>query len=347
MSGRSPVDDLPFAWGGPAGKAQFRTCPQDFRVDELMDLPEHPGGAHWWLQLEKTGMNTKQVAQLLCSLGSARIRQVGYAGLKDRHAVTRQWFSLPIETLAPENLKAQMPDELRLLDVRRCRKAIRRGGFKANCFVIRLREFSGNTDQLKRRIDAAKSGVPNYFGPQRFGNGGQNLKRGRALLSGSLGRVPRHERGLYLSALRSHLFNRVLAARVKQGNWNRLLPGEAINLAGSRSCFTADARSSHAELAERLAGFDIHPSGPLVGVGSPLNSGDSLLLEQNALAPETDLADGLRELGMRAERRPLRLVPEGLEVVLDGADVNLRFELVPGGFATCVLRELVILDARS
>lgn len=341
-SQQNPTDKLPFAWGEPVSRAGFRAVPDDFIVDEIIEVPEHAGGAHWWLQLRKRALNTKDVARMLTTLGSARIRQVGYAGLKDRHAVTSQWFSLPIETIDPGDLGERLPDGVELLDVRRARHAVRRGGLKANRFGIRLRDVQGDRTAIKKRMTQLALGVPNYFGEQRFGINGGNLDRARALFEGTLGRTPRFERGMYLSAARSELFNRVLAERVSQASWNALLDGEAVILDGSRSWFPMP--DPPMRMAERLAEFDIHPSGPLHGTGESASSGACLALEQRVLAGEPTLTAGLEEWRMRAERRALRLVPRALHHEWQDQDLLLRFDLPSGAFATVVLRELAALE---
>jgi len=342
-SERDPVRHLPRAHGPALGHARFRATPEDFQVDERIEIPEHAGGAHWWLRLRKRDMNTKDVARLLTTLGSARIRQVSYAGLKDRRAVTSQWFSLPIEHLDPETLGERLPAAVQLLDWRRARHAIRRGGLKGNRFRIRLRDCALPEQALRARIDAISTGVPNYFGAQRFGIEGGNLRRARAMFDGTLGRTPRFERGLYLSAARAQLFNAVLARRVSKGSWNRLIDGEAVILDGSRSCFPLPAPDTGqaAELPERLARFDIHPSGPLHGIGDTAVGGACAELEQEVLAANDALASGLEALRLRAERRSLRLRPLQLSCYQDAQDLLLSFELPPGTFATMVLRELV------
>ncbi|KAA9134072.1 tRNA pseudouridine(13) synthase TruD [Marinihelvus fidelis] len=351
-SAPSPGDDLPRALGASAATARFRSEPGDFRVDEQIDVPEHATGAHWWLRITKTGMNTKDVVRLLAEMGSAKPRQVGYAGLKDRHAVTTQWLSLPLEHVDPESLAERLPAGLELLDWKRARHAIRRGGLRGNRFRIHLRHVDGDRDELSARLGRIKSGVPNYFGDQRFGHSGQNLARARRLFAGELTRVPRFERGLYLSAARSWLFNLVLAERVRRGDWNRLLPGEAVMLDGSRSRFrldrdTLDDAQALAELQGRLDRFDIHPSGPLPGLGEPAAGDECLALENEVLAREPELLAGLEDWRLKAERRALRVVPGELEwdweASGDAVNLVLSFSLPPGAFATTVLRELMVL----
>lgn len=344
-AGNSPLEALPRAFGPPPAQARFRVLSADFRVEERIDIPEHPTGAHWWLQLTKTGLNTRDAVRALADLGSARARQIGYAGLKDRNAVTTQWFSLPIEHLDPESVADRMPEGLELHRWVRARHAIRRGGLRANAFTLVLRGVNGDRGAIDERIAAMASGVPNYFGEQRFGIGGANLDRARALFAGTLGKTPRFERGLYLSAARSWLFNRVLAERVNEGNWRSLLEGEAVVLDGSRSWFSLNDPPE--TLASRLAEFDIHPSGPLHGAGEPAVCGACAALEARVLAQEPMLAEGLVALGMRAERRALRLVPRELSHAWDGEALELRFALPSGTFATSVLRELAVLEDAS
>ncbi len=342
-SGRTlPTDTLPFAWGEPVIMAAFRVAAEDFIVEERLKVPAHAGGAHWWLHLRKRDWNTKDVARLLTTLGTGRIRQVGYAGLKDRHAVTSQWFSLPIETIDPEKIKDALPDGLELLEVLRARHAVRRGGLKANRFTIRLRDVQGDPLTVEKRLGQIRQGVPNYFGEQRFGINGGNLDRARKLFDGSLGNPPRFERGMYLSAARSQLFNLVLGTRVSDGSWNRLIGGEAVILDGSRSWFPLP--EPPVNMDERLAALDIHPSGPLHGIGESAASGACAALEHAILAGEPLLTAGLEERLMRAERRALRLVPRALRHEWQDQDLVLRFDLPSGAFATVVLRELAYLQ---
>ncbi len=335
------VADLPRASGPVTCQARFRSDAADFLVDERVDVPEHPTGAHWWLRITKTGLNTKDVVKALTEVSSARARRIGYAGLKDRHAVTTQWFSVPLENLDPESIVDRLPEGMVLEEWRRARHAVRRGGLRANRFRIRLRQVTGERSALSRRLEGLAGGVPNYFGEQRFGRRGENLVRARRLFDGTLGPVPRFERGLYLSAARSWLFNLVLAERVRRGNWNRLLEGEAVMLDGSRSWFRL--QDPPEALSGRLDAFDIHPSGPLVGLGEHATDGACAALEETVLATEPDLVAGLEDWRLRAERRSLRLVPRELGWSWSGEDLDLRFELPAGAFATAVLQELVEL----
>jgi tRNA pseudouridine13 synthase len=186
-----------------------------------------------------------------------------------------------------------------------------------------------------------RQGVPNYFGEQRFGRGGSNLAAAARIFEGSAGRLSRHQRGLALSAARAFLFNRVLAQRVVAGNWNRLLPGEAVQLAGSHSFFVAETLA--ADLERRLHEQDIHPTGPLAGKGDSPVTGLCRQQEVDCLMPFGDWSRGLAAAGLRQERRALRVTPEDMTWSWPAADeLRLQFSLPAGSYATAVLRELVL-----
>ena len=265
---------------------------------------------------------------------------IGYAGLKDRHAVTRQRVSVWIPKKIAPDIATLQSDELKVLAHAWHSRKLPRGALAGNRFVLTLREVEGDAAAIEARLQAiAARGVPNYFGEQRFGRGGRNLDKALAMFAGR--RVPREERTHLLSAARSELFNRALAARVEAGNWNAALEGEVWMLDGSRSVFGPEAFGD--ELKTRREAFDIHPTGPLWGEGELRSSDQARELELAAMQGDTAtrLRDGLERAGLKQERRALRLRPESLEWRwLDDAALELRFALPPGCYATTVLREL-------
>ena len=208
--------------------------------------------------------------------------------------------------------------------------------------AMRLRDLSGDTDTLQSRLQQVTArGVPNYFGEQRFGRGGSNLVTAARLFDGSAGRLSRHQRGLALSAARAFLFNRVLGRRVAAGNWDRLLPGEAVQLAGSHSFFVAETLD--AELGRRLQNHDIHPTGPMSGKGEPAACGECRQLEDDCLQPFADWVVGLAAAGLKQERRALRVIPANLTWSWpEENELLLEFSLPAGSYATSVLRELLL-----
>jgi tRNA pseudouridine13 synthase len=335
------ITGLARAHGGPSAAGRVRALPEDFQVTELPLVEPSGEGEHAWLLVRKRGENTATVAERIAGIAGVRQRDVGYAGLKDRHAVTQQWFSVYLPGRGRQDWRALDTDNITLLQHTRHNRKLRRGALLGNAFRLRVRELSGDIDPLQSQLQqVAAEGVPNYFGEQRFGRGGSNLAAAGRLFSGTGRRLSRHQRGLVLSAARAFLFNQVLGRRVADGSWNRLLPGEAVQLAGSRSFFIAG--TIDAQLERRVQDGDVHPSGPLCGRGEPPVTGACRQLEDDCLAPFDDWVRSLGAAGMQQERRALRVVPRDITWSWPAGDeLLLEFMLPAGSFATAVLRELV------
>jgi len=333
--------EFPAAHGPPPLAGRIRVEPEDFFVEEELGFDPDGSGNHVLLQVEKRGANTGWVAAELARAAGVAPRDVGVSGQKDRRAVTRQSYSLPWPAAEPIEACLSFAGEgYRVLAVQRHGRKLRPGSHRANRFVVRVREAAGDRGAIEDRLRLiGADGVPNYFGPQRYGRGGDNLARARAWAAGGEPPRDRLQRGFALSVARSELFNLVLAERVRRGDWNRLLPGEAIILDGRRSFFRADAID--AALRERCAASDLHPSGPLWGRGSPEVGGEVLALEQAVAAGEPALRALLEAQGMDQERRSLRLPVRSLGWSLEGDSVVLSFELPRGTFATSVLHEVL------
>jgi tRNA pseudouridine13 synthase len=334
--------DPPRAWGTPPLSGRLRVTPEDFRVEERLGFEPDGGAAHLLLSVEKREANTLYVARALARLGGLRAADVGFAGLKDRRAVAVQWFSVPARR-PPADWLACAGEGFRVLEARPHSRKLRRGALAGNRFRIVLRDLAGDVAALGRRLgQIASGGVPNYFGPQRFGRHGANLAGVADWLAGGALPRDRAQRSFVISAARSLAFNQVLAARVADGSWNRLLPGEVVNLAGCGSVFAA-AEVDEA-LAARCADLDVHPTGPLPGRDGVAPSGPAGRAEASAIATCGALVDALAAAGVDAARRPLRVAIESLDWTLDDAGLELRFGLQRGSFATAVLRELAAID---
>ena len=340
--------DQPRAHGAPVLAARMRATPDDFFVEEIAGFEASGAGEHLLLTVEKRGMNTAFAAKRIAAWAGVEESAIGYAGLKDRHAVTRQRFSVWLPKKVAPDIEALQSADLRVLDHAWHARKLPRGALAGNRFVLVLREVDGARDAIAARLAAiAARGVPNHFGEQRFGRGGGNVQQAVAMFAGR--RVRREERGMLLSAARSELFNRVLDARVAVGTWDTALEGEVWMLDGSRSVFGPEPLSE--ALQARLAAFDIHPTGPLWGAGELRSTDAAREVELEALQGDTAmrLRTGLERAGLSQERRALRLRPEGLawEWRDDGA-LALRFGLPPGCYATTVLGELGdVVDAAA
>jgi len=333
-------DDLPYAHGGPVASGRLRACPEDFRVDEILSFEPHGEGEHVLVRARKTGANTEWVARQIASHAGVPSTAVGYAGLKDRHAVTSQWFSVHTGLGRDPDWRGFDVEGVEVLETCRHRRKLRRGALRGNRFRIRVSNLTCDFEALSERLTQVRCrGVPNYFGAQRFGNGEGNLFAAHALFTGQAKRAKRHLRGLWLSAARSQLFNEVLAQRVELRSWDRPVSGERMQLDGSHASFLAEATDD--ELVERCRTFDIHPSGPLWGAGENLCRGEAAALERHVVEALPIWAAGLAAAGLRQERRPLRLPVTAMESQTAGDTLEIRFELPAGAYATAVLRELV------
>lgn len=340
------MNTLPRAHGPAVLAARMRSTPEDFLVEEIDGFEASGSGEHLLLTVEKRGMNTAFAAAAIAKWAGIAEVGVGYAGLKDRHAVTRQRFSVHLPGREAPDVALLETPALRVLRCQRHNRKLPRGALAGNRFDLVLRDVEGDRPAIEARLAAvAAHGVPNYFGEQRFGRGGDNVANARAMFAGR--RMGREQRSLLLSAARSELFNRVLARRVDDGQWDRGLDGEVWMLDGSRSVFGPEPLSAH--LQARAAAFDIHPTAPLWGRGGLRSAAEALALEISALAGEdaAGLRDGLERAGLRQERRATRLRPANLAWAWTGdRTLGLRFELPPGCYATAVLDQFGTVSDR-
>jgi tRNA pseudouridine13 synthase len=332
----------PRAHGAPLAKVEFRAEPEDFRVEEQLSFTPGGVGPHWLLKVEKRASNTRWVAAEIARVAGLPPAEVGYAGLKDRHAIAVQWFSVPARGRSEEFWRGVHTDEFRVLEVHANLRKLKRGALAGNRFRIRLRKVAWPREDLEAKLAALRAhGVPNYFGPQRFGRSGFNLDRVADWLESGVPPPGRAERGFALSAARSLLFNAVLARRVESASWSSLQPGDLASLDGSGSHFRVAAVDD--ELLRRIEAFDIHPSGPLWGRGTPQTEGRAQQIELDVVHEFGAVAELIAGEGLEQERRPLRCAVRELRVEADAGTLTLCFSLGRGQFATAVLREITDL----
>lgn len=328
--------DWPVAGGERAGRARLKAQPEDFRVDEILPLPANGEGEHLCLYLEKCGDNTDYLARQLAGMIGCRPMDVGFCGLKDRHAVTRQWFSLyrPGMEADDEALSRQVSEEWPVLEKTRLPRKLRRGDHQGNQFRIRLRHVRGDVSLIESGLERlAVTGCPNYFGAQRFGHRGGNLDQAVRLDPSRIGaghprsrRRGRHGSGsrntknvLYFSAARSFLFNEVLARRVADASWQRTMEGEPSDSG--------------------------EPTGPMWGDGGTMATGEQERLEREVVSHWPSLLRVFADTRMKPERRPLVCQPRGLEWWWESeTELVVAFTLPPGQYATTVLGDLFELE---
>ncbi|MDH5711383.1 MAG: tRNA pseudouridine(13) synthase TruD [Gammaproteobacteria bacterium] len=333
--------------------ADFKQNPEDFIVDEQLPFELSGEGEHAWLHIQKRDCNTDWVAKALAKIAGVRARCVGYAGLKDRHGLTSQWFSVHLPGLPDPDWSQieSVPGEegnIKLLEAKRHGRKLRRGALKENRFSIRLYHLRGRDDlpgHIEQRCQLiAERGVPNYFGGQRFGHGMANLTAAAYMFSHEDLRLPRNKKSIYLSAARSWIFNRVLSQRVAQGSWDKKIPGDVFMLEGKTACFWDDGS---ADLEERIQNREIHPTALLWGEGELRTKLDAAVMEQAIVDENPIYKEGLCRFRVEQMRRSLRVIPGNMLWQLQGDELIISFDLPAGCYATMVLRELVDLHEAS
>ena len=359
------LDTLAFASGRPVLAATLKQEFTDFRVDEQLSFKFTEKGEHAYLWVEKVDRSTVDVAKKLGEVTGVHGSDIGYSGMKDRRAQTRQWFSIKLPAGREAELAACESDSLRIVETHRNSRKLKIGSHRANHFRVLLRDCEGSRDEFEQRLAKINSlGVPNYFGSQRFGRDLSNLKQVQAWMSAELDGAPasmpkqRFKRSMLFSAARSYLFNQLLSRRLELGNWNAYVPGDVLNLDGTGRSFALKEQDEwDAILQQRLEDFDIHITGPLPGeIDSKdkyVSYGKAADIEDAVCKEFNTLLVGLRHFGLQAARRPLRFRPIDLtwewrqsEQADGSSDLLLDFSLGKGAYATSLLRELCVTRER-
>ncbi len=332
---------LLFLNGKPESSGQIRSTMADFKVFEELPFSPVGEGEHLLIHLEKSGQNTLFVAQQLAKYFGIKEALVSYAGLKDRFAITQQWFGVHLPGKTQYDLSDLAIEGVTVLSYARHNKKLKVGALKANRFELILRHVT-EIEALKMRWQRIVSyGVPNYFGEQRFGIDGGNIDKALALFAG--GKVKdKKKRGIYLSAARSYLFNQIVSQRIAQQQFYQLTSGDVCMLSGTQSVFKIDEIDD--TLLARLAEKDIDITAPLWGAGELKTSKTIQAFEQQIADDFPQIRDGLARFGLKQERRRIRLcVTEARFEALTEEDncIKVTFTLPTGCFATTILRELL------
>lgn len=331
----------PRLYASPLGTARFKSQLADFQVEEVLGFEPSGEGEHCFAWIEKVDRNSNDVATEIAQQLGIRKRLVTHCGLKDRAAITRQWFSIHLPGIASPSPEQISGNGYRVLAMTRHQRKLRRGGHRANRFVIRLRDCQLNAASVASRLRMIQErGVPNYFGPQRFGHDGNNVVLATGMLSGKVEVRDRMLRGILISAARSCIFNACVAKRVADGTWDTQLDGDVFGFADNHSLVLPG--NLRGDEASRIAAGTLEITAPLWGNGELHSVSVVREMEQRIADHYHELVEGLETLNLQQERRVIRLRPSESELQWQSdSDLVLRFELPTGTYATTMLRELV------
>ena len=312
----------------------------DFVVKEQLGYDMSGDGEFVAVKVRKTDCNTLFVGEQLAKFAGISARNMSYAGLKDRKAVTEQWFSLQMPGQPTPDFSQFSLEGVEILDVTRHQRKIRIGSLQGNHFEILLRNAE-ETDELKERLDfLAKNGFPNYFTEQRFGRDGNNLTQALRWANGEIKVKDRNKRSFYLSAARSEIFNLIVSKRLELNLAQQILVGDVLQLNGSHSWFVVDESEDLAQLQQRLAQQDVLLTAPLIGEEekSAVNFENEIFSQHQALFAL------MRQERMKAARRPILMQPQQFQWQFEPNGLRLQFALPSGSYATALIRELVNVE---
>jgi tRNA pseudouridine13 synthase len=318
--------------------------PEDFRVDEIPAYEPSGAGEHLYVHFEKTSLDTRDAVRRIAEALGADPRDAGYAGLKDRHAITTQWASFHRGDAT--KLEGVTLEGVRVLEAKLHGNKLRTGHLRGNRFVLRLRGADPEAlGEARAAIETlARVGVPNYYGEQRFGRDRGNGPRARAWLVEG-GRPPRDsfERKLLVSVLQSELFNAMCAERVREGTLGAVIEGDLCRKEETGGLFVA---SDVAVENERAARFEISATGPMFGAKMRWPEGEAKRREEATLAAAGLDLEALARFAKYGEgtRRPYRVKLGAPSVEADAEGLVIAFELPAGAYATVVMRELTRED---
>ena len=357
-----------YLYGKPKSCGKLRSKMADFKVFEQLPFQPCGEGEHLFIHIRKTGANTVFVARQLAKYFTVKESLVSYAGLKDRFAVTEQWFGVHVPGKQVYDLSELVIEGVEVLSYARHNKKLRIGALTGNRFELTLRQVTDVEALEQRWQEIAQHGVPNYFGEQRFGINGGNIDKARALFSGTKVK-DKKKRGIYLSAARSFIFNSIVNQRIEEQRFNQIIDGDVCMLAGTQSVFAVD--SVDEILTKRYLDKDIDITAPMWGAGELMTNGDAQIIEQQVADANQDFSEGLPRFGLKQERRRIRLCISETSIDIEESDikiniavkelntiadtntgiktgtnaetstVKLSFFLPAGCYATTVLRELI------
>lgn len=334
------LSSLAYLCGKPTAKGKIKAQPEHFKVTEKLGYDFSGSGEHVMVLIRKTGENTSFVANELAKACGVKSKDVSWAGLKDRHAVTEQWLSVHLPGSGFPNLALfqEKHPSIEVLEMTRHNKKLRPGDLAGNEFEVTLSEVTDVEEVIKRLDTVSQQGVPNYFGNQRFGKDGNNLNEARRWGRDNVRTRNQNQRSLYLSTARSWIFNHIVSARIEAGCFNHFVDGDIALQNGEQILLSAEQLT---EFDQLLAQDSVQISAALAGDNELPTKAQALAIEQPFLDNEPDLMKLIRGNRMRHDRRPIALKAQNLTWEVDDNSVTLKFALDSGSFATSIVRELI------
>lgn len=338
------MDNLAYLYGKPEQHGLLKTFSHDFQVFEHLGYELSGEGEFVIVDVRKENNNTLFVAEQLAKFAGISARDVSYAGLKDRHAITQQVFCLHLPGKNTPNFEHFQLDGVEVLNITRHHRKIRIGSLAGNYFILRLRNVVESPALLERLIAIKQQGFPNYFMEQRFGKDGQNIEQAMRWANGEIKVKERKKRSFYLSAARSFLFNLILSQRIAQQTALSVKANDIVQLNGSSSWFVAND-TELSELQQRLTQQDIGITGALIG--DNLTQINAISEEREIVEQYPQLAALMQKERLTTDRRLLIAQAKDLQWQFDHDGLELRFFLHRGSYATALIRELIIVDEQN
>jgi tRNA pseudouridine13 synthase len=333
------VKSLPFVTITPGCGGIFKSNALDFQVEEIPAYEPGGEGEHLFLWIEKTGRSTPDIGKQLSRKLGIGDQEVSWAGLKDAQAITRQYFCLPARKARADMTQFEL-EGAKILSAKKHQNKLKSGHLKGNRFSVIVREVTDVNAALATIEQLKKTGMPNYFGEQRFGIDNLNAQRGKVILQKGGQYSNRFQRKMFLSAFQSDLFNRVLAKRIQMNVFNVALTGDVLKKHDSHGEFVCTDDSID---SPRVHSFEVSPTGPMFGPEMRAVTGVPFEIEELVLADEKISRDLFVAGGdeTKGTRRFSRVIPENLQAAADGNVLKLEFNLLSGSYATVLLRELI------
>lgn len=334
------LSTLAYLHGKPKTKGILKAEPTHFFVSETLNFTPKGEGEHFLVRIRKIGENTKYVANELAKACGVPSRDVSWAGLKDRHAITEQWFSVHLAGKPDPDLTHFVESHSgidAILATTRHDKKLRPGDLIGNHFRLTLSALEANDDLEARLHMIQAKGVPNYFGEQRFGRDGNNIIAAREWGQDKFRVKDKSKRSFYLSAARAHLFNLVLNERIKQDLCEQPMQGDLLISHSHELSLVDDVAKAKALLTTK----EWQISAPLTGDNALPTQDKAQSFEQGILEQEPDLLKVIRNNRMQHDRRALLLMPQQMKWEIQPEQLTIEFSLPAGCFATAVIREVM------